>query len=470
MTAANRPAVNYAYDTAGRLSTISQGSETFTYSYDAISRLAGLQRPNGVSTGYEYDNANRLSRLSHKNSVNQFIEDLKYTYNPDSEIESINSLANAPNLPAAKTVDPADAANRIHQFGSTLNQFNAEGETTSQTTQQGTVNYTWDARGRMTQAALPGGQTVSYNYDALGRRAGRSSGGASTGFLYDGDDVVLDSNSDGSTVDYLNGQSIDDKLRQASSTTGTNYFLQDHLGSTVALTDPSGNLSARINYEPFGESPGSALTRYDYTGRERDSATGLLYYRARWMDPKQGRFLTEDPIGFRGENNFYSYVGDNALNYKDPHGLFIFVPYLINIGRGAIVGGLVSAAASIALGERDYRKVLASGLSGAVSGGLNSAGLGPGASAAIGSALNEYLNEKIDCQKLNPNKILLSAVLGGGTGKALDKVKIIGSSSSGKIGAAVGATANDFSKEVASQIVDTIVKAPLFPESPPEHR
>ena len=35
-----------------------------------------------------------------------------------------------------------------------------------------------------------------------------------------------------------------------------------------------------------------------YTGREWDPETGLYYYRARYYDPKVGRFISEDPIGF----------------------------------------------------------------------------------------------------------------------------------------------------------------------------
>ncbi len=48
------------------------------------------------------------------------------------------------------------------------------------------------------------------------------------------------------------------------------------------------------------------------TGRERDEFTGLYYYRARWYDAMIGRFISEDPIGFAGEEvNLYEYVGNS---------------------------------------------------------------------------------------------------------------------------------------------------------------
>ena len=172
----------------------------------------------------------------------------------------------------------------------------------------------------MTSASLPGGAVVNYGYDPMGRRASRTTNGLTTNFLYDGGDVVLDRGSDGNTVEYLNGTGVDDKLRQRS-TTGPLYFLQDQLGSTAALTDAAGGVVERIQFEPFGNSAGSALTRFGFTGREHDGATGLIYFRARWYDPSQGRFVSEDPIGVAGGFNLYAYAGNNPVGLRDPFGL-----------------------------------------------------------------------------------------------------------------------------------------------------
>jgi hypothetical protein len=47
-----------------------------------------------------------------------------------------------------------------------------------------------------------------------------------------------------------------------------------------------------------------------------------MYYRARWYDVQQSRFLSEDPIGFAsGDANFYAYVSNNPINAIDPSGL-----------------------------------------------------------------------------------------------------------------------------------------------------
>lgn len=46
------------------------------------------------------------------------------------------------------------------------------------------------------------------------------------------------------------------------------------------------------------------------------------YYRARYYDPKIGRFISEDPIGFAGGVNLYAYVANTPTRYSDPFGLW----------------------------------------------------------------------------------------------------------------------------------------------------
>ena len=317
---AARPPVMYGYDEAGRLKTIKQTTETFTYTYDKLSRMMRLERPNNVKTEYSYDEVNRLKRLTHTNALNVPLEDFQYTFNADDEIDSIQSLASATRLPSTtRTANAADAANRIAQFGSASYTFDAEGQTKTKTEADGTDVYEWDARGRLSKVTLPSGQAVNYGYDALGRRVIRAADGVTTNFVYDSQDVVLD-RIGSSTVDYLNGLGIDDKLRQTGGNFGTLYFLRDHLGSTAALVSNASGLES-AQYEAFGLSAGGSLTRYTFTSRELDSTIGLMYYRARWYEPQQGRFISEDPIGEAGSPNLYSYVDNNPMSWIDPSGL-----------------------------------------------------------------------------------------------------------------------------------------------------
>jgi RHS repeat-associated protein len=57
------------------------------------------------------------------------------------------------------------------------------------------------------------------------------------------------------------------------------------------------------------------------TGREWDTETSLYYYRARYYDPAAGRFVSEDPLSFRGGLNKYAYVSNSSVDFRDPRGL-----------------------------------------------------------------------------------------------------------------------------------------------------
>ena len=81
----------------------------------------------------------------------------------------------------------------------------------------------------------------------------------------------------------------------------------------------------KYTYDSFGKltaSSGSIVNRFQYTGRDFDSETGIFYYRSRYYDSMSGRFLSEDPIGFDGDGvDFYAYVENNVTGSVDPFGL-----------------------------------------------------------------------------------------------------------------------------------------------------
>jgi RHS repeat-associated protein len=203
------------------------------------------------------------------------------------------------------------AANQQVSFGSQLLTYDANGNLTS----DGVTMYTWNARNQLLAITGPG-VTASFSYDAFGRRQSRAVNGASTQFLYDGLTPIQEAGSTGLAT-LLTGVRIDEYLTRTDAA-GVRTLVTDALGSTVALT--------QYTYTPFGATavtgPADA-NPFQYTGRENDG-TGLYYYRARYYSPSRQRFVSEDPIEFRGGDvNLYGYVSNSPITHRDSFGLTI---------------------------------------------------------------------------------------------------------------------------------------------------
>ena len=235
--------------------------------------------------------------------------------------------------PSSRRFDPFDRfdlADRPDRF--------LQGNLVTKTASGGSqTTYAWDTRNRLTGVNAAGVRTT-YVYDALDRLIQTSQSGTTRATLYDGQTPYLDFNGSGATTArYLSAPGAIDAVLARETTGGvTAWYLADRQGTVRDLVNNSGTVIDRVDYGAFGdvvvESSPSNGDRFKYAGMELDSTTGLYYDRARWYDPKGGKFLNQDPIGFGGgDANIYRYVGNGATNSTDPTGLADFtaggVPY-----------------------------------------------------------------------------------------------------------------------------------------------
>ena len=338
-----------------------------TYSYDATSQLTGADYTGQTDESFTYDsNGNRLASGS------------TVTYSTGDH-------------------------NRILSDGIFTYSYDAEGNRTSKTeiSTGEVVEYSWSHVNQLTAVTYKDAnnvvtKSVTYRYDALGRRIGKSVDETGDGivdrsetYIYDGaglladasgsihisgpngatkqhgwvDQMVLsfvDADGEGSGVATLAsrnlyGSAVDQIFATEVDSGDVLWALSDHQ-STVRdwatfddATDTT-TVAAHIRYSSFGsieaitDSSGnplavSVLPLASYTGQLYDADADLLYYRARWYDPQLGKFLNDDPMGFAaGDVNVSRYVGNATVRRTDASGLYSPIPDGARVGKITFIG------------------------------------------------------------------------------------------------------------------------------------
>ena len=367
----------YTYDALNRLTSITNPSgQTTTFIYDTLSRRTSMTHDNGVVTTYTYDVASQLLSLVHQlgaTTINSFT----YTYDDvgnrtskmdnngtaDYTYDALNRLVEAMNpLPSnpLESFTYDDVGNRVDSNQNGISTFNVA----NQLSEDAEFTYTYDANGNQIQrtdkatllstqfeydaenqlirVVREDGSIGNYEYDGLGRRIKKDVAGVITRYIYDNEDILLELDETNTIVArYTHGPGIDEPLiierdLDASGTfeASEKFFYQvDGLGSVTELTDSTGLVARAYAYDSFGKiilQSGTLLNPYTYTGRELDEETGFYFYRARYYDPRSGRFIGEDPIAFEnGDTNHYRYVLNNPTRFVDPTGRIAVIPAVV---------------------------------------------------------------------------------------------------------------------------------------------
>ena len=151
----------------------------------------------------------------------------------------------------------------------------------------------------------------------------------------------------------------------------------------------------------------------------------VSYYRARYYDPRAGRFLSEDPAGFTTDTNFYPYVWNDASGFTDPSGripLIVLLPVI-----GGTIGGITDVlnAGPCESKLKAFGRGFASGALGTLAG--IGAGLATGNPWLAGAASGEV--SSITDQALSrgwggvdAGEVVVSTGVGGLGGGALSKL------------------------------------------------
>jgi RHS repeat-associated protein len=244
--------------------------------------------------------------------------------------------------------------------------------------------YLYDAEGRLCAASGPAGM-FQYIYDAEGRRVAKGSitvfscdTTVQNGAIYNGfqltNSYLLDStgnqitelDSQGNwlhTNVYANNELIATYKNDAASgqmvTPGAHYHLADWLGTERVQLTGNGQVEEACLSGAFGDSlscsgPGTEATEHHFTGKERDTESGLDYFGARYYASNMGRWMSPDwadkpeavpysDLANPQSLNLYGYVNNNPLSKADKDG------HVAGIDDAVIIGVAAVAVAATAL-------------------------------------------------------------------------------------------------------------------------
>ncbi|KMQ50402.1 putative insecticidal toxin protein [Chitinispirillum alkaliphilum] len=330
-----------------------------TFEYDALYRLTratgrehrGLNQ-NTPQHGDEWFNQH-LANINDANALANYTR--TYSYGKGNNLTRIQHLASDSTRSFTRNIKVDSGSNRAvpdTMTGTILSYFDLNGNCTEL---EHLAEINWNYRDNISKATIikrPGGidDAEYYIYDGGGNRVRKITiangekiekiylGGVEIRRISTGSSLILERYDhhvmdDTSRIAIVNHWMQDDFLRETDSPSDLNknkirYQYGNHLGSASLELNDTGALISYEEYFPYGGTSFTCgtnqkevkLKEYRYTGKERDEATGLYYYGARYYAAWIGRWLSADPAGPVDGLNLYEYVRGNPVGLLDPDG------------------------------------------------------------------------------------------------------------------------------------------------------
>lgn len=402
---------SYGYDAYGLPTSRTAGSlQNLSYSFDATKGNLTYRKDNryGIQENFTYDNLNRLTGYAGKAAS----YDIKGNITQKTDIGTFYY----------NTSGKPYAISGVNTSSSAIPQRNQS------------VTYTSFKRPNV---ITEGAYNASFVYNADGERVKmelKKNGSSELKRYYLSNQYELDEGVAGTKEklylggDYYSASAV--YVKQGTGSWQVYFICRDYLGSITHIANSSGSLVQELSYDAWGRlrnpsnqtvyNPDSEPVLFlgrGYTGHEHLTMFGLVNMNARLYDPVVGRFLAPDPNvqspDMTQNFNRYSYALNNPLRYIDQNGEFFFIPILVGMAYGALIGAgvaaisyTITAAITNSWSWSGFgSSVLFGAVGGAIGGGFGALG-GLGVFGSFGNTLGYNMLSQVS------NSVLTNAMFG----------------------------------------------------------
>ena len=348
-----------AYDSAGRLASISNAIAVAEYQYSND----GLDAGYSITLSNEVVFTRSVARDGYRRSLvtnivnsaaGTTVEFLNYAYDalnrPISRNTDTFGYNDRSEVTSATIAGIADGygydeiGNSTYWTPNSLNQYteftyDLDGNLLS----DGVHTYTYDAANHLKTVSTNGVIILTISYDAKSRRVKKVTPEATTTFFYDDWDLIEEriayTNGTTSTLHYYWGKDLSGTLQGAGGVGGLLYLTIDGAiyvpcydanGNITRYLDSTGNTVALYTYDAFGNiifksGPLADFFRHRFSTKYFDVEAGLYYYGYRFYHPVLMRWLTRDPIEELDSSNLYLFVWNRPSCSVDKLGLYRWV-------------------------------------------------------------------------------------------------------------------------------------------------
>ncbi len=285
-----------------------------------------------------------LEQLKHVElAVNTLPGELQY----ETVTEEVTVTGESTTVESVNVMKPDPIKEILFTYDNNGNRIKKEIKDPKGNPQSEVSTYTYDPENRLSEFVGPkSNESVSMQYDGLGRRLIKQNANEKIEYLFDNLDPIAEFNTKNSQYsNFYRGAENRIVMSQdfpKGSGGQQSWYHYDALRSVVGLTKQDGQSNHNYNYEDYGlitPTEGNFTephNQFTYTGQLWDNEMKVYEFYSRAYDPEVGVWLQQDHYRGSVEDpqslHRYGYVKNDPINNVDYYGYLDITPSFVDKG------------------------------------------------------------------------------------------------------------------------------------------